>query len=106
MVKGYAAAAFAPVCADGFELGYLEGARVRQRTGLAGAAKVAFRGRLACPQLSVVPVDNGTRQASGLVGHLRSAWSCACTGNTSVGDGLEATICRAHDMSVEAFQRC
>jgi hypothetical protein len=42
MVKGYAAAAFAPVCADGFELGYLDGARVRQRTGLAGAAKVAF----------------------------------------------------------------
>lgn len=42
MVKGYAAAAFAPICADGFELGYVDDARVRQRTGLAGATKVAF----------------------------------------------------------------
>jgi hypothetical protein len=29
--KGYAAAAFVPVCADGLELGYVDGARVRQR---------------------------------------------------------------------------
>jgi hypothetical protein len=27
-------------------------------------------------------------------------------GDTSVGDGLEAIICRAHDMSVEAFHNC
>jgi hypothetical protein len=72
MIKGYAAAAFMPVCTDGFELGYVDGARVRHRTGLANAPNVALRGRLACPQLSIVP--STTELARPLVvGHLGSA---------------------------------